>query len=202
MPTIPVPTPLGYVGVFFVIAGIFLVIGGLNILKIEKLTVATGRKTWITGLLIATIGILFLLPEIGSALNVPVLPKPTATPVQPTPTPTVDFTIFADRAWQDSGVNIETGDMVSIKYLEGTWQIDPTYQAVDATGYFGQSYSGLVQDAPVGALLAHVGNGKAFLVGTSTSYTASDSGRLYLQINDGLFSDNSGSVKVQIGVSR
>ncbi len=114
----------------------------------------------------------------------------------------IDATIFADRSWQDSGVDIGTGNTVSIKYLEGTWQIDPTYQAVDATGYFDQSYDGIVQDATIGALLAHVGNGKPFLVGTSISFTATDSGRLYLRVNDGLLSDNSGSVKVQINVGR
>ncbi len=81
MPTIPVSTPLGYVGVFFVIAGIFLVLSGLSILKIEKLTVATGRRTWGLGLLIATLGILFLLPEIGSALRIPTTPTATALPI-------------------------------------------------------------------------------------------------------------------------
>jgi hypothetical protein len=49
MPSIPVTTPLGYVGVFFIIAGILLAIAGLDILKIEKISVATGKKSWIAG---------------------------------------------------------------------------------------------------------------------------------------------------------
>lgn len=69
MPSIPVATPLGYTGVFLVIAGIFLIIAGLDILKIEKLTVTTGRKTWVVGLLLAVIGTLFLLPDISLAIN-------------------------------------------------------------------------------------------------------------------------------------
>jgi hypothetical protein len=76
MPSIPVATPLGYIGVFFVIAGFFLVIAGIELIKIEKLTITPGRKTWGIGLLLATIGVLFLLPDINSAINFS--PAPTA----------------------------------------------------------------------------------------------------------------------------
>jgi hypothetical protein len=69
MPSIPVVNPLGYVGVFLVIAGLFLAIAGLDLIKIEKITITPGRKTWGFGLLLATIGVLFLLPEISSAIN-------------------------------------------------------------------------------------------------------------------------------------
>src|SRR5215510_1978261 len=74
MPSIPVTTPLGYIGVFFVIAGFFLVIAGIELIKIEKLTITPGRKTWGIGLLLATIGVLFLLPDILSAIT----PSPAA----------------------------------------------------------------------------------------------------------------------------
>ena len=87
MPSIPVATPLGYAGVFFVIAGIFLVIAGLDILKIEKL-IATGRKTWVAGLLLTIIGVLFLMPDISAALNPTATPLPVPTTmVSPTGTP-------------------------------------------------------------------------------------------------------------------
>jgi hypothetical protein len=69
MPSIPVVNPLGYIGVFFVIAGFFLVIAGIELIKIEKLTITPGRKTWGIGLLLATIGVLFLLPDIHSAIS-------------------------------------------------------------------------------------------------------------------------------------
>lgn len=78
MPSIPVQTPLGYVGVFLVIAGLFLVIAGLDILKIEKLTIATGAKTWGCGFILAILGVFFLLPDIYTFLS----PTPTPTPVQ------------------------------------------------------------------------------------------------------------------------
>jgi hypothetical protein len=76
MPSIPVANPLGYIGVFLVIAGFFLVIAGIELIKIEKLTITPGRKTWGIGLLLAAIGVLFLLPEILSAINSS--PVPTA----------------------------------------------------------------------------------------------------------------------------
>lgn len=88
MPTIPVATPLGYAGVFFVIAGIFLVIAGLDILKIEKLTITTGRKTWGTGLILAIVGLIFLLPDINSAIE----PIATPTPVFLSATPDLTTT--------------------------------------------------------------------------------------------------------------
>jgi|RhiMetdeSRZDD1v2_1073273.scaffolds.fasta_scaffold143965_2 hypothetical protein len=76
MPSIPVVNPLGYVGVFLVIAGLFLAIAGLDLIKIERLTITPGRKTWGMGLLLAVIGVLFLLPDIHSAINFS--PTPTA----------------------------------------------------------------------------------------------------------------------------
>jgi len=88
MPTIPVSSAVGYVGVFLLIAGFFFVVTGLNILKVEKLTVATGRKTWGFGIFLVVAGVLFLLPEISrmfpSATSI-LLPAPTEIS-SPTPT--------------------------------------------------------------------------------------------------------------------
>lgn len=96
MPSIPIATPLGYTGVFFVIGGIFLVIAGLDILKIEKLTISVGKKTWGTGLLLAFIGILFLIPDITSVLgfsSLAVVEAETITGELVTVTPT--FTVMS-----------------------------------------------------------------------------------------------------------
>jgi hypothetical protein len=117
MPSIPVTSPLGYIGVFFVIAGFFLVIAGIELIKIEKLTITPGRKTWGFGLLLAALGLLFLLPEIipppipsppvPTAVDTfapnltPTSPVPTstsATIVQPTPTPIIDIPLTLTAA--------------------------------------------------------------------------------------------------------
>jgi hypothetical protein len=90
MPDIPVPEPLGYIGVVFVIAGFFLFIAGLGIFNIDKLTIRPGIQTWVLGLFVALVGILFLMPYIRVAI--PPIPAnaTTTTPtltLAPTPTP-------------------------------------------------------------------------------------------------------------------
>ncbi len=104
MPDIPVNSALGYVGVFFLLSGFFLVLAGLEIFKVEKITVTPGRKTWVFGIFLAAFGLLFLLPDIFARLpksttpdiTVTVSPPsantgthtPTAQKMTDTPTPT------------------------------------------------------------------------------------------------------------------
>lgn len=80
MPEIPISSPLSYVGVFLLISGFFLVVAGLNIVRIEKITVKTGSKTWGFGIILVVFGAVFLLPEIVSSLTQHSTPTPTPTP--------------------------------------------------------------------------------------------------------------------------
>ena len=68
---IPISSPLSYVGVFLAILGFFLILAGSSIIKIEKVTVTTGRKTWIGGIVILILGIIFLLPDIRTQVSSP-----------------------------------------------------------------------------------------------------------------------------------
>ncbi|NUM47286.1 MAG: carbohydrate binding domain-containing protein [Anaerolineales bacterium] len=77
MPSIPVNTPFGYTGVFFLIIGLVLIIAGLGIVKIEKLIVVPGRKTWVSGLVVVVFGIGFLVADTKSINKSDVLPSPT-----------------------------------------------------------------------------------------------------------------------------
>ena len=79
MPSIPISSAAGYLGVFFLLVGFFLIAAGTGILKIEKITVTIGRKTWVLGLLCALAGIIFLMLDIRSGDNVPLPPTPTNT---------------------------------------------------------------------------------------------------------------------------
>jgi hypothetical protein len=108
MPSIPIVNPLGYVGVFLVIAGLFLAIAGLDLIKIEKLTITPGRKTWGIGLLLAAIGILFLLPEISSAINSPAAPTAAVVTVAPNATvpPPTHTNVIAPTIQRTSVTNI------------------------------------------------------------------------------------------------
>lgn len=69
MPEIPVNSPLGYIGVFLLVLGIFLVLTGFNIVKIQQVTVTPGKKTWGFGLVLTIIGIVSILIETSGFLN-------------------------------------------------------------------------------------------------------------------------------------
>ncbi len=47
-------------------------------------------------------------------------------------------------------------------------------------------------------LVARIGNGVPFAVGTGITWQATTSGRLGLGINDGIFYDNTGSFSAQV----
>jgi hypothetical protein len=68
MPDIPVPEPLGYIGVVLVIFGIFLFIAGLGIINVDKIFIRSGKKTWGIGLFITFVGLLFLTPYIRAVI--------------------------------------------------------------------------------------------------------------------------------------
>ena len=63
MPSIPISSPLGYLGVFLSILGFFLVVAGAGILNVEKISVKPGRATWVMGILLAIIGLGMLYIE-------------------------------------------------------------------------------------------------------------------------------------------
>ena len=89
----------------------------------------------------------------------------------------------------------------------GKVYIDPTYpqgpagnpSCTPAADYAPASSTFPAPDLPCWSLIARIGNGPPFEVGTSTLVTAT-SGRLYLGVNDGDFSDNSGSWTVNIKI--
>lgn len=85
---IPVTSTLGYVGIFFLIAGAFLILAGLGIIVIQNVTIKAGKQTWAFGLALAFIGLFFLLPEINSSIRENL---PTPTPTE-TITPTIQIT--------------------------------------------------------------------------------------------------------------
>lgn len=60
MPSIPVNTALGFIGFLLVVVGGFLLLTGLGIIGVEKVTVKKGRQTWIIGAVFALIGIVLI----------------------------------------------------------------------------------------------------------------------------------------------
>jgi hypothetical protein len=129
MPPIPANTSIGFIGVILALAGLFLVLAGLGIIKIEKLSVTVGRKTWLFGIFLAIIGVGLMLLDVGSSRSQAPTPnssttglaltpsenQPTWTPASvrptaPTPTPTPMMISFGSSILFDethSGLSLD-----------------------------------------------------------------------------------------------
>ena len=63
MEGLPVNTVSGFIGLALLVFGLFLLLTGFQIIKIEKVSVAPGLRTWGIGIVFAIIGIILLMPE-------------------------------------------------------------------------------------------------------------------------------------------
>lgn len=75
MPEIPANPSLNFIATTFLFGGGFLVLAGLGIIKIEKVTIPKGLKTWGTGLILVALGIFLIYPELKN-----IYASPVATP--------------------------------------------------------------------------------------------------------------------------
>ena len=72
IPDIPGLTILGFLGILFLIGGVILILSGMGILELQQVTVINrGKKTWISGLIILGIGIVFLMPDLYKFIKLP-----------------------------------------------------------------------------------------------------------------------------------
>lgn len=69
MPNVPITSPLAYIGVFFILSGLFFTLTGSGIIKVEKLSVSPGRRTLIIGFVLVGLGLVLLLPDIRSTYS-------------------------------------------------------------------------------------------------------------------------------------
>jgi len=118
--------------------------------------------------------------------------------------------VSAKVKWVDSGMSINTGDQVELRYAGGIWSVSPDSGFVDAAGtskYIAKpGYT--LPGANEGALCGRIGpDGDVFLVGKKVDFTAKTTGELYFCVNDDLdgrygpgFNDNEGSVYVTVDI--
>lgn len=117
------------------------------------------------------------------------------------------FEVQSVPQWQDSGVTVDAGEQVSVRYLSGTWTANPATGMVTAAGnsrYIAKpGYT--LPGAYEGALCGRVDGQHVFLVGTGAAVPPGLTGKLEFCINDDLrgqfgagFTDNRGSVMVEI----
>ena len=61
---IPIQSPLAFIGFLCLAIGAFMVLAGLDIIRIQQVTVKQGRRTWIVGVVFAVVGLALLYPEL------------------------------------------------------------------------------------------------------------------------------------------
>ena len=124
-----------------------------------------------------------------------------ALPVVPLPG-AATFEIAANQVWQDTGVSVKPGDILTIEYVSGQWAPWPG-GAYDASGTGVVSYCdcNVMQYVSHASLIGKIGDGDPFSVGSYYSHAVTQSGPLDLQINDAVLRDNAGSITVKISVT-
>lgn len=113
---------------------------------------------------------------------------------------TVD--VIAKRDWTSSGLIVRRGDTIRIS-AAGTVTLDPnTGQTSGPEGIDQPDPKKLMADKPTGSLIAVIGadNDDFIFIGRSAEFTAARDGLLFLSVNEGTLSDNSGSFKATIEV--
>jgi Ca2+-binding EF-hand superfamily protein len=113
-------------------------------------------------------------------------------------------TIQAARGWVDTGIDVRRGDRISID-ASGTVTLsnnsgDVAEPAGSRSGR--RADSAPLRDDPAGALIARVSDGAPVMVGDQRTFTASDTGRLYLSVNDDFLADNVGEYRATVSVNR
>ena len=117
---------------------------------------------------------------------------------------TREVSVEAARGWVDTGIDVRTGETLSIQ-ASGTVSLsDNASDLADPAGSRMSRRAGAspLPNEPAGALIARVGSGAPMAVGGRQSVPVNGNGRLYLAVNDDHFADNRGAYSVLISVGR
>lgn len=114
-------------------------------------------------------------------------------------TQTPGFTVQGTQSWADTGVTVPAGIVLKITasgtvYVTSSYSVSPagTQSCTPSANYPGENPPFLAANLPCWSLIARIGNGAPFEIGTSATITTT-AGELYLSVNDNYFADNSGS---------
>ncbi|MGE0705344.1 MAG: hypothetical protein AB7F99_19390 [Vicinamibacterales bacterium] len=118
-------------------------------------------------------------------------------------------TVQADRPWTDTGISVRRGDRIAFRANGEVRLMRPNQPDIVANADGGQGapiqnprrgMGGVpVRGMALGGLIARVGNGDPFPIGTRTeAISMGDSGRLMLGINSDSFEGNRGAFTVDI----
>lgn len=191
----PVPTILVVAGLIF----LFLGLGG----KLSAGEIQPNRRK-----VIGVIGtILFFLGLGLFAIN----PNPSdsnrTTITPPNKVTTSSFEVYADQDWQDTGIIVQPGDLLEIKYVSGRWSECaasgcPFYDANGATT--NDFNDNVMVDCKDVKLIGRVSPFDPFCIGNYYVTKINNSGNLELRINDAAIGDNKGggSLMMKITISK
>jgi sRNA-binding regulator protein Hfq len=114
---------------------------------------------------------------------------------------TVNVEVAAKRDWTSSGVIVKRGDRIRIT-ATGNITIDPAGQSTGPDGIESTDSRKLMGEKPTGGLIGVIGadNDDFVFIGKFTEFTATRDGLLFLSVNEGTLSDNSGSFKAVIEI--
>ena len=108
-------------------------------------------------------------------------------------------TVWANQDWQDSGISVQAGDTLVIRYRSGAWSSwSDSLGPPPASGHS----DGIVPTVSWTGLIGRIESGPPFAIGSEARVVASSGGRLFLRINDTDTRDNTGSIVVLIEVIR
>lgn len=111
-----------------------------------------------------------------------------------------EVVVPSNQRWFDTGLDVRNGTIID---LRATGTIRMSNNGNDNAGPSG-AFNGRhadnapFKDRPAGALIGRIGSGAPIFVGDSGRITASNTGRLYLSVNDDYLDDNSGEYRVTI----
>lgn len=118
----------------------------------------------------------------------------------------IEFEVFANLGWQDTGISLNRGDELEIFYISGEWT-----SQVSSGVYFGPIKNGaenseLCRPIPEldAALVGKISQGEIFVTGSAYSIQVIEDGTLFLRMNDcdEWLSDNDGSLLLNIIVTQ
>jgi len=123
-----------------------------------------------------------------------------------------DVEVYADKNWQDAGVEIRQGETITIQYISGEWSpffgyytdgqgcTDPYVCTQDLSVL--ESFPDNIVSGIHATLIARINQGPIFVVGNEITFEAENAGSLMLRMNDKSTSDNSGSLIISVKIRR
>lgn len=105
------------------------------------------------------------------------------------------------QTWTDTGIEIQKGDQISISASGTVYANGTVYGGPDGISNRPDwDVYCVVKGKPHEGLIMKIGNGKAVFVGSSFTYTAQESGKLYLGVNDTDVGNNKGEFIANVTV--